>query len=290
MRTDMAMEMRNLLGDMEGVDEQTEWENGIGISRICVHTEEAARKLDKPQGSYVTLRLPEGAISDADYAEHASARIASELKRLLPASERASALVIGLGNRYVTPDALGPRVSEHVYVTRHILKFLPDMVPADTRSVAACAPNVLGVTGMETVEVVTGLVREVKPQFVIAVDCLCSSDSQNIGASVQMNDSGISPGAGIGNFQQQLNEQTLGVPVIAVGIPLVISRETIVMEAFDALSIKRPLDTDGVFENDLIVTPKDIDAIVRDASRMLSEGLNTALFGERRLELGKLLQ
>lgn len=245
MRTDMALEMRNRLGNVEGVDEQTEWENGISVSRIRVRTAEAAHKLDKPVGTYVTLRLPDGAVSDTDYTEHASARIAVELNRLLPVSAQASALVVGLGNRYVTPDALGPRVSEHVYVTRHILKFLPDMVPADTRSVAACAPNVLGITGIETVEVVTGLVRQIKPQFVLAVDCLCSSDSANLGLTVQMNDSGIAPGAGIGNFQQQLNKQTLGVPVIAVGIPLVISRETIVTEALDALSINRPQDMDG---------------------------------------------
>lgn len=290
MRTDMALEMRNRLGDVEGVEEQTEWENGIAVSRIRVLTGEAANKLDKPVGSYVTLSLPDGAVSDTDFAERASMRIAAELTRLMPEQPQASVLVVGLGNRYVTPDALGPRVSEHVYVTRHVLKFLPDIIPPDTRRVAACAPNVLGVTGMETVEVVSGLVRETKPDLVLAVDCLCSSDSRNIGQTVQMNDSGISPGAGIGNFQQQLNENTLGVPVIAVGIPLVISRETIVMEAFDALSIERPRDTDGVFENDLVVTPKDIDALVRDASRMLSDGVNAALFGERRLELGKLLR
>lgn len=289
MRTDMALEMRTRLGEMDGVEEQSSWESGIGVSRITVHTREAAEKLDKPIGTYVTLQLPEGTISDRACAAHAASCLASELSKLIPNEPSAPVLVVGLGNRYVTPDALGPRVSEHVFVTRHVKKFLPDVLPKDTREVSACAPNVLGVTGMETIEVVSGLVRQIEPAFVLVVDCLCSSDSAGIGASVQMNDSGISPGAGVGNFQQQLNEETLGVPVIAVGMPLVISRETIVEEALTALSLARPAGTEELFENDLIVTPKDIDALVRDASRMLSDGVNTALFGTFRTELEKLL-
>lgn len=290
MRTDLALEMRDRFPTLDGISEECEWISGLAVSRILVHSEQTARALDKPLGNYVTLTLAEGGLQDRDYCDATAVHIAAELAKLMP-DGGGMALVVGLGNRYVTPDALGPRVSEHIFVTRHIVRHLPDVLPDGVRCVCACAPNVMGVTGIETLELVSGLVEQIRPDFVLAVDCLCSVETKNIGTAVQMNDSGISPGAGIGNHRRQLDKSTLGVPVIALGIPLVIAAETLIQEAMAALGDERAGKNHVEMPHpDVIVTPKDIDAMVRDASRLLSKAVNLALFGERADELEKLLR
>ena len=195
-----------------------------------------------------------------------------------------SVLVVGLGNRHVTPDALGPQTIENLFVTRHVQNHFPSLLPPHTRTVAAFVAGVMGMTGVETAEAVTGIASVLEPDLIVAVDALASSESDHVGAMVQLNDTGISPGAGVGNFRMGLNKATLGIPVIALGIPLVLTAEAILysglvrMDAEDLFSkAKRRLGSDFL---SMCVTPKDIDAMVKDGASILSYGLNLALFGE----------
>ncbi len=293
MRTDLAMEAFGGRSDLAGIREEVALFGSIEISRITVETEQASRALDKPIGRYITLTVPENAVSDAAFRTHLARCAAGELHRLLCSRSDEDGLVVGLGNRYVTPDALGPRTAEHVFATRHILKRKKELLPEGTRAVSSFAPNVLGVTGMETVEVVSGLIGTVKPAFVLFIDSLASVDSRHIGRVIQLNDSGISPGAGIGNFQTALSLRTVGVPVLAMGVPLVVSGETIVANALSRTGRRTdPTRTLAALPEDvkaLIVTPKDVDALVSDLAKVLSEAVNLALHGRNYRALEQLL-
>lgn len=193
-----------------------------------------------------------------------------------------SAMIVGLGNRYVTADALGTRTAEYVLVTRHIHMHMRDILPKGTPVTSSFCASVLGVTGMETAEVVSALTEKIRPGVVILIDSLAAASTEHIGCVIQCNDSGIAPGAGVGNFRTMLTRSLLHVPVIAVGVPTVVSAETIVKES-------------GVKETnpksaELIVAPKDIDAVIKDLSRVLSDAINLMLFGDSYPELEKLLR
>ena len=221
----------------------------------------------------------------ADYLMDRGARmlvsktLAKELSDLY--GGKRNALVIGLGNRYVTADALGTKTAEYVLVTRHIHLHMHDVLPENTPNVASFCANVLGVTGLETAEVVTALTQQIRPELVVLIDSLAAASPQHLGCLIQCNDSGIAPGAGVGNFRQSLTERLLGVPVVALGVPLVVSAEAIVNQT--------GRQTDDAIKA-LIVTPKDIDAMVRDASRILSDAINLSLYGDSYTELEKLLR
>jgi spore protease len=281
-RTDMAHEALQHCPTISGVEEENESKGRMRISRIRVCTQAAERKLDKPRGSYITLTLPEGGFSSREVRQEAGRCLASELSLLM--GEVKNVLVVGLGNRYVTPDALGPQTIESLFVTRHVQNNFPDLLPPNTRTVAAFVAGVMGMTGVETAEAVTGIVSVLRPDLVVAVDALASSQSDHVGTMVQLNDTGISPGAGVGNFRMGLSKASLGIPVIAVGIPLVLTAEAILysgllrMEAQD-LFVKAKKLLGSSFLS-MCVTPKDIDAMVKDGASILSYGLNLALFGE----------
>ena len=267
--------------DIPGVQEQCEHFAGIDISRIRVETQEAAQKLGKPVGNYVTFTLPKEFIADPRCREAGAKRLAGELDALLPSGP---VLLAGLGNRKITPDALGPRTAEGIVVTRHLQDHCKEVLGHEVRSVAAFPTGVMGVTGIETVEAVGAMVKALSPAALIAVDALAALDSSHIGAMVQLNDTGISPGAGVGNFQKGLNRETLGVPVLALGIPLVLSAEAILESGlrrtgngYLAQNLQTLLEEDFL---SMVVTPKDIDAMVKDGARLLSQGLNLAFFGE----------
>ena len=281
-RTDMAHEALQRCRSLSGVEEENESKGRMRISRIRVRTRTAERKLDKPRGSYITLTLPEDGLSSREVRQEAGRCLASELSLLM--GEVKNVLVVGLGNRHVTPDALGPQTIESLFVTRHVQNHFPELLPDGTRTVAAFAAGVMGMTGVETAEAVAGITSVLKPDLIVAVDALASSESDHVGAMVQLNDTGISPGAGVGNFRMGLNKRTLGIPVIAVGIPLVLTAEAILysgflhMNALDLFSeAKKRL---GNAFLSMCVTPKDIDAMVKDGAAILSYGLNLALFGE----------
>jgi len=268
---------------MRGVHRSAAYADGLRLTRITICTDEAARLLEKPRGQYLTIEA-EGELLEGSAREAAAAALAAELRRAL-GDDRGlqSVLVAGLGNRFITPDALGPRTAEHILVTRHIQRRCPGFLMEGARAVTAFSAGVMGITGMETVEVVSGLTRAVNPDLVLLVDALASSSLENLGSVIQMNDSGISPGSGIGNAQTALSAKTLGVPVLTLGIPLVVSAEAIVQAAGATAG-----DLPDAFA-DLVVTPKNIDAMVQGGAKLLSRAINLALHGEHCAELEGLL-
>lgn len=290
--TDLAMESRELNPELAGVTEQTEDGEGVSVSRIEVETEEAAQKLSKPVGHYITLDAPDLLGRPLDLFEQVSKSLAKELSSLLEGiGPQATVLVVGLGNRAITSDSLGPKVAEQVYVTRHVTQYMPNALSKPIRAVCAVAPGVLGVTGIETMEIVQGVVERLKPDIILAVDALASRRAARISTTIQLTDTGISPGSGVGNNRKGLNEATFGVPVLAVGVPMVVYATTISQDTISLIAEETGLHADEdklrslaekVSEEHLgsmIVTPKDVDQIATDMSRILADGINMALFG-----------
>lgn len=251
------------------------------------------RKLDKPIGKYVTLDAPELCNRPLDLFEQMSAALSEELYNMFTGlKDDATVLVVGLGNRSITSDSLGPRVAERIYVTRHVTEYMPDALPGTVRSVCSVAPGVLGVTGIETMEIVRGVKEYAKPDMIIAIDALASRRAARINTTIQLTDTGISPGSGIGNNRKGLNSEAFGVPVIAIGVPLVVHAATITQEVISLIADKTGLHGDEeklkglaeqvISENlgQMVVTPKDIDSIVEDMSGIIATGINMALFGK----------
>ena len=255
----------------------------------------AAQKLGKAQGKYVTLDAEALTQRPLDLFAHVSQCLRRELTELIPLPETklksGTVLVVGLGNRGVTPDSLGPRVAERVFVTRHIKEHMPEAFDFDIPSVCAIAPGVLGVTGVETMDIVFGVANKVKPDLIIAVDALASRRAARISTTIQLSDSGISPGSGVGNTRADLSRANLGVPVIAVGVPLVVYASTISQDTISLIADETGLHGDekrlrelaeqviAKHMGDFIVTPKDIDVIVEDMAGIIANAINSALFG-----------
>ena len=302
-RTDLAMESRVLHPDIQGVKESKRSRDGVTVSLIQIETEEAERIPDKPRGRYVTIECPAIAGRERKAFTRAARSVAGSLTALMDETEgeKEKTLILGLGNRFVTPDALGPRTVEKLFVTRQIAKGTAELAPNGMREVAAIAPGVLGVTGIETVETAKGIIKEIRPGRVLCIDALASRQADRITTVIQMNDSGILPGSGVHNRQQGLNRETLGVPVIAIGVPTVVFASTIVMETLWAMNEKSGGggDSNALFaliENtmkdkfgNMIVTPKDVDLLVEDASAVLAQGINEALHGDSLSEIRELL-
>lgn len=302
-RTDLARESRELAGnDLQGVSQSKEQHGPLLVERIVIETPEAADRLDKPQGRYITIDADNLSDREPEVFTALSERIAEELSNLLDGiPEQADMMVIGLGNRFVTPDALGPETADRIYVTRHIRTNAPELAPQGMRAVSAMAPGVLGTTGMETVEVVKGLVEHAKPAAVICVDALAARSTDRIHRTVQLSDTGISPGSGIGNMRDTLNRETLGVPVIAIGIPMVVYAATIAADTIGMVAQRtglpdnealRALVDEVVREHfgPMIVTPKDIDLLTEDAAEILSNGINRMLHRAYYAEIEALLE
>lgn len=281
MRTDLALESRTAVKELSGIREITENREGIEITRIDVLEQQAAKILDKPLGRYVTLKATPEDFMDSERRETIAKLLSLELCAM--SKQAKSFMVVGLGNRYIAADALGTKTAEYILVTRHIHMHMLDILPENTPVTSAFCANVLGMTGMETAEVVSALVGKIEPDVVVFIDSLAAASTAHIGCVIQCNDSGIAPGAGVGNYRTMLTESLLKVPVIAVGVPTVVSAETIAREsgATDENEPKR---------SDLIVAPKDIDAVIRDLSRVLSDAVNLMIFGEQYRGLEKLLR
>ncbi|ATY85216.1 GPR endopeptidase [Kyrpidia spormannii] len=300
-RVDLAVEAHELAGggDIPGVDVETWSEEGITVTRMHVQDEQAARRVGKEPGRYSTLEVPGLRKRDPDLQERVSARMAEELARFIELPDTESALVVGLGNWNVTADSLGPLVVEKLFVTRHLFHHIPDLMGDGYRSVSAVAPGVLGITGIETMEIVRGIVEHVKPKLVVAVDALASRSTKRVNTTIQIADTGVHPGSGVGNRRKGLTRETLGVPVIAIGVPTVVEATTIIHDALDYLlqrlsrevsdQLRPVLNTFDVAEkqkwitdildplgDNLVVTPKEIDAFVDDAAHIVATGLNVA--------------
>ena len=301
--TDLALEARELDPELDGVTEQREREGDIEITRIGIVSERAAKALNKKTGSYITIDAPRLIERSPELFRSVAKTLSKEITGMLKGvNENAEIVVVGLGNRNVTPDSLGPRTVERVFVTRHINRYLPDAFEHSIRSVAAIAPGVLGSTGVETVELIKGVCEKTRPDLVIAVDSLASRRAARISTTVQLTDAGIEPGSGVGNLRSGVDRESLGVPVLAIGVPLVVCASTITQDAISMIADQTGLHDDEerlrslaekVAEermDGLIVTPKDIDRIVSEMSEVLAEGINRALFSDQADELKNLMQ
>lgn len=267
-RTDLAAEC--LSGEascVEGVRQMSRRIKNLQINEIRIDTEEAAKKIGKPAGAYITLETGRLAMTQSEQDEAAS-EIAKELKKLLPTE--GTVLTVGLGNSSITPDAIGPLSAEHILVTRHLEDELPLEHPLrELRGVAAIAPGVLGQTGIEASEITLAVCKKINPAAVVVIDALACSDINRLGSTIQLTDTGISPGSGVGNRRKELSEKTLGVPVIAMGVPTVVDLHT----AAENLTGEAPA---GDMPN-MMVTPRDVDLMTEHAARIMAMGLNLAL-------------
>ncbi len=269
-RTDLALEAHKINGGQtEGTVFESEKKSSLKISRLHIQSDSAAQKLEKPKGRYITVEgLP---LTDhfRDVCEQIEI-IAEEIAALLP--ENGTVLVIGIGNTDITPDALGPFSADTVLATRHIRGEIARSAGLDNlRPTAVLSPGVLGQTGIETGEIIISLLGRLKPCAVIAVDALASKSISHLGKTIQISDSGISPGSGIGNHRLRLNKETLGIPVIGIGMPTVVDAATLVsdMSGGNGTSFDR--------HKNFIVTPKEIDLLIERASKLIGMAINCAL-------------
>lgn len=275
-RTDLAMERAQDSGNMGGVCMWNAQAGPFSICEIEIQSAEAAERLQKPAGRYITLETPPIHGLSAEERQALAREMAERLAPLLPPF--GDVLTVGLGNRHITSDALGSRVAEGVLVTRHLKDTLPDSLRGRLRGVSALCPGVLGITGMETADMVRGAVEQTRPSAVIAIDALSARACGRIGTAIQITDTGILPGSGVGNHRAGLTRDTLGVPVIAIGVPTVVYSAVIVRDALAALRAEHPEElARQLTDQDMVVTPREIDQMVGELSQVLSTGINLAL-------------
>ncbi|RXT15498.1 GPR endopeptidase [Ammoniphilus sp. CFH 90114] len=241
-RTDLALEAHQIAAEktgvphIQGVEMGTHEEDGIRITRVQVRNEHGAKAIGKMPGNYLTLEAPGLRRKDTELQNLVATQFAHAFSQFLSdlgISKEAKALVVGLGNWNVTPDALGPIVVENLLVTRHLFELMPEHVEEGYRAVSALSPGVLGITGIETSEIVYGVVERTKPDFVIAVDALASRSIERVNSTIQISDTGINPGSGVGNKRKPLNKETLGIPVVAIGVPTVVDAVSIASDTID---------------------------------------------------------
>lgn len=278
-RTDLAMERTVHPGGMgEGVSVETQHEGDAEITWVHIHTAGAAQRLGKPMGTYWTMQHPELPILSPEERIDVARSVAQTLRIMLP--PRGDVLVLGLGNRRMTADALGDRVISGILVTRH-------MQGNDAlRGVCAMSPGVLGVTGVETAELAMGLVDRLQPSAVLVVDALAAMETSRIGTTIQLTDTGIHPGSGVGNHRIGITQETMHVPVIALGIPMVVYASTIVRDALKTILSSETGEKEafdmaeqlaGRAQGDLVVTPRNIDELVAGLADTLALAINSAL-------------
>ena len=306
-RTDLALERRdlykkanNIEDEVDGIEtEEEKVDEDIKITRVKVLNENGENAIGKKVGNYITIDINNLKIAGEEQIQKASEALTKELKELLKKhiEEQEPLLVVGLGNLYVTPDALRPKVVQDIDVTRHILQYMPEALDKNTRPVSAISPGVLGTTGIETLEILKGIVDNIKPKLLIIIDALASRSIERISSTVQIADTGIIPGAGVGNTRKELSIETLGIPVVAIGIPTVVEAATIAADSLDLFIQKvqeqaksndflNQLQEEDKYEmikevlapNDynFIVTPKEIDELIENMKDIVARGINFA--------------
>ncbi len=312
-RCDLAVEAREMITEIQGDSyvipgvevKEENVKNYIRITKVKVLDEEGAERLGKDIGNYVTIEMPSRFYGQQSIYEEMCKTCASVLKELtdsLLPSEKESVLVVGLGNWNITADALGPKVLDSLMITRHLKEYMPEEIDEGIRSVCGITPGVLGLTGVETGEIIKGIVDRVKPSLVIAIDALCSRKIERINTTIQFSDTGITPGEGVGNKRQSITKKTLGVPVIAIGVPTVVDAATIASESMQRViaKMKEHTQTNSEFYHlleeleqteryelvresikpafgNFIVAPKEVDVIIDDISNVIANGINIAL-------------
>ena len=285
-RTDLAVEAASMQkGQIDGLESFCEENEGIKIERIRIKTDDAAQLTGKLKGNYITITVSDLSENDKDEYEKVCMCVAKELGAILNIEEKASVLTIGLGNEHITADSIGPKCIKSLLVTRHIKEMMPDEIDESVRSVSALAPGVMAFTGIETSEIVKGVAERTKPDLIIAIDALASRSMSRLGRTIQIADTGINPGSGVGNNRKELSERTLGVKVIAIGVPMVVDAVTVALDAMDATGATEA-EKQIFFETykrmeplgaDMVVTPKDVDSLALRSSKIIANGINLAL-------------
>ena len=307
-RTDLATERRDIYkkanqieNEIQGIEsKKEEIDENIIVERVKITNEKGEKAIGKPQGNYITIDVKKLRIAQQNEIEKAAEVLKNELKKIRDwhVGNQESALVVGLGNIYVTPDSLGPKVINEIEVTRHIIKYLPQYVEKGTREISAISPGVLGTTGIETLEILKGIVENVKPKILIVIDALASRSIERISSTIQLSDTGIVPGAGVENTRAEISEKTLKVPVIALGIPTVVETAVLVNDCLDLLieKLQEEAKSNDMLtkikqednykeikealmpkEYNLIVTPKEIDNLIENMKEIVAIGINNSL-------------
>lgn len=307
-RTDLAVEAREIYNnkfnrESEGVEiEEKNLEEDIKITKVMITNEIGERNMGKPMGNYITIDMPEFTHYDGETMNRVSRALADSLSEIVDIRKDVTALVVGLGNWNVTPDALGPKVVSKTMVTRHLKQLIPNSIDEEIRPVCALAPGVLGLTGIETGEIIKAVVDKIKPNLIICIDALASRKLERVNRTIQIGDTGISPGSGVGNKRMIISEKTLGIPVIAIGVPTVVDAATVANDSIDLVldemikqatkggefyGMLKSIDKNekgrliqellSPYVGNLVVTPKEVDTVIDSVSRIIANGVNMAL-------------
>ncbi len=280
-RTDLALEARESIKESEDgirgvrVEETYDEKSEIKVTKVVIESKNGAKAMGKPMGVYVTLEAPGMVEPEENYHQEISAELAKQLKDIIPDAEKEqSILIVGLGNRDVTADALGPNVADNLFITRHVVKEYGKAAYSKCRMhmVSSIVPGVMAKTGMESAEIIKGVVEQTKPDIVIVIDALAARSTKRLNRTIQITNTGIHPGSGVGNHRNALTEESLGAPVIAIGVPTVVDAATIVN---DALADKAPSNLAEL--NNMYVTSKDVDYQVKQISHIICDAINEAL-------------
>lgn len=296
-RTDLALEVRESFPqddvEIRGVilEEEYDEAHDIRVSIVEIKDEKGAKAMQKPIGTYITIEAPRLSNADKDYQKPVSKEIAKYLKKLAGDLKSQDVLVVGLGNRDVTPDALGPQVVDNLFITRHLIHEFGKEFKEKNQlgNVSAISPGVMGQTGMESLEIIRGIVQETNPKLIIVIDALASRSVQRLNTTVQLTDTGISPGSGVGNNRKAINQQNLGTKVIAIGVPTVVDAATIVADTLGNYMHNTGFGEEDIYKfisevnsqhvNNMFVTPKNIDESIKRISFTVSEALNECFAG-----------
>jgi len=273
---DLAVEARDsLMGDRPqtypGIESKEYTRGNIKITHINITSPEGEKAIGKEMGTYITISLPDRWQQGEDTVVEAARAVADELSPMMP--KTGPVLAIGLGNQMITPDALGPVAMRNVIVTRHLLREMPKEF-SGYRPVCALAPGVLGITGIETAEIVKGVVQRVRPEAIVAVDALCALNTSRLCNTIQLSDTGITPGGGAFNSRAALNKKALGIPVIALGVPTVVTVASLAQGLLQKHGYTMPEPLEG---EDLLVTPKEIDSLMEKSAKVMGYAINMAL-------------
>ena len=294
-RTDLALEARESISEADGklhgvrVEEYRDEKSEVNITRVIIDTKNGAKAMGKPMGTYVTLEAPALIEPDENYHREVSEELAKQIRALIPdADQEKSVMVVGLGNRDVTADALGPEVVDNLFISRHVIREYGKAAYGKERmhQVSSIVPGVTAMTGMETAEIIRGVVEQTRPDVVLVVDALAARSTKRMNRTVQISDAGIHPGSGVGNHRNAITQESLGVPVIAIGVPTVVDAATIVGDAIESM-LKECGEEGMIFNrenpramselNNMYVTSKDIDETIKRLSFTISEAINIAL-------------
>lgn len=294
-RTDLALEARESIqdadGDMRGVTVEEFYHEveDIHVTKVVIESKNGAKAMGKPMGTYITLEAPGMLESDEDFHREISERLAEYLRDVIPNMDvEQSVFIVGLGNRDVTADALGPNAVDNLFITRHVVKEYGKAAynKKKMHMISSIVPGVMAKTGMETAEVIRGIVEATKPDVVVVIDALAARSTKRLNRTIQVTNTGIHPGSGVGNHRNALTEESLGVPVVAIGIPTVVDAATIVNDVLEKTFYKLKKENPVLWENDfskemselnnMYVTSKDIDETIKRLSFTVSEALNIA--------------